>query len=169
LKTSPSFSSIADKEGELQIFLSTSVEALPQSKLAENATELKSKKANGKKPGSEYMFFIESAIEEIFPPSKRIRLRSASKSNNFGATNKSVPSHKRRAFENHRCIDAFGWTERSGFGHPPGSSTSARAVIQPEFLTAFARPYSHLHPDSGEESMLVLILKLYTLPLDCFV
>jgi hypothetical protein len=60
LKTSLSFSSIADKEGERQICLSTSVEALPQSKLAENATELKSKKANGKKLGSEYIFFIDS-------------------------------------------------------------------------------------------------------------
>jgi hypothetical protein len=93
LKTSLSFSSIADKEGELQIFLSTFVEALPQSKLAENATELNSKKVNDKKQGSEYKFFNESAIGEIFPPSKRIRLRSASKSKNFGATNKSAPSH----------------------------------------------------------------------------
>jgi len=65
LKTSLSFSSIADKEGELQIFLSTSVEALPQSKLAESATELNSKKVNDKQQESEYKFFIESAIKNF--------------------------------------------------------------------------------------------------------
>jgi hypothetical protein len=65
LKTSPSFSSIADKEGELQIFLSTSVEALPQSKLAESATELNSKKVNDKQQESEYKFFIESDIKNF--------------------------------------------------------------------------------------------------------
>lgn len=55
-----------DKEGELQIFFSTSVEALPQSKLAESANELKNRRVNDKNPGSEYIFFIESAIKEFF-------------------------------------------------------------------------------------------------------
>jgi len=55
-----------DKDGELQIFFSTSVEALPQSKLAESANELKNRRVNDKNPGSEYIFFIESAIKEFF-------------------------------------------------------------------------------------------------------
>jgi len=54
-----------DKDGELQIFFSTSVEALPQSKLAECATVLKSKKANDKIPGTGNMFLIDSAINEV--------------------------------------------------------------------------------------------------------
>jgi hypothetical protein len=55
-----------DKDGELQIFFSTSVEALPQSKLAESANELKNRKVNDKNLGSEYVFFIESVIREFF-------------------------------------------------------------------------------------------------------
>jgi len=51
-----------DNEGELQIFFSTSVEALPQSKLAECETVLKSKKANDKIPETGNIFLIDSAI-----------------------------------------------------------------------------------------------------------
>ncbi|CAI8880463.1 hypothetical protein EMIT0P395_20301 [Pseudomonas sp. IT-P395] len=50
-----------------------------------------------------------------------------------------------------------------GIVHSRPSSDNAKV------LKCMYSPYSHLHPDSGEESMPVLIPKLYTLPLDCFV